>query len=414
MAGLGNIAYAFASREYRIYAAGNAVSLIGTWMQRIAVGWLAWRLTRSGAWLGIVSFAELFPTVVLSPWAGALADRHRRLRVVWTTQLVAMAQASLLAGLTALGLLGIGGLVGLTALLGAANAFNQPARLAFIPSLVDRASLASAVAINSVIANLARFVGPAIAGFVIAGGGTSVAFALNAASYLAFLVALACLRGVCEDAPRQARRPLLHAMLDGYRYAAGHAGIGELLLLMAVTSLGARGFIRMLPGFADTVFGRGPQALAWMVATVGLGAICGGIWMVRRHGVAGLTAIVFANTLLMAGALLAFTATARFWVALPCLWVAGFAFVASGIAAQTLVQSAVDAQLRGRVMALYGMIFRAGPAFGALLTGILSAQLGLRLPVAVGALLCVLYWLWARPRQTTMARDLEVRPGSAA
>ena len=410
--GFGNIARAFASRNYRVFAAGNAISLIGTWLQRVAVGWLAWQLTHSGTWLGLVAFADLFPTVVLSPWAGALADRRDRVRVIWLSQIAAMLQASLLALLTGFDIITIWSLFALAFLLGIANAINQPARLALIPSLVERVNLPSAVAINSIIFNSARFIGPALAGVVIAEGSVALAFAINAASYIAFLVALARLDRIDDDG-QPARRNFLRAVTEGYLYAARHEGIGAMLLLMAVTSLGTRGFIQLLPGFADQVFGRGPQALAWMTATVGLGAIFGGLWMVRRPAIAGLTSVVFANTLLMAAALLGFTATAKFWVALPCLAVAGFGLVVSGIGAQTLVQSAVDTAMRGRVMALYGTIFRGGPAFGTLLMGMFSEQFGLRLPVAAGALLCALYWLWARLRLPIVADRLETAPESA-
>jgi MFS family permease len=410
--GFGNIARAFASRNYRLFAAGNAISLIGTWLQRVAVGWLAWQLTHSGTWLGLVAFADLFPTVVLSPWAGALADKRDRVRVIRVSQIVAMTQATLLALLTGFGIITIWSLFALAVLLGIANAVNQPARLALIPSLVERINLPSAVAINSIIFNGARFIGPALAGIVIAEGSIALAFAINAASYIAFLLALAGLDGVREDR-HHADRKFFSAMIEGYVYAARHPGIGAMLLLMAVTSLGTRGFIELLPGFADNVFGRGPQALAWMTATVGLGAVLGGLWMVRRPAIAGLTSVVFANTLLMTAALLGFAATAQFWIALPCLAIAGFGLVVSGIGAQTLVQSAVATAMRGRVMALYGMIFRGGPALGALVMGVASEHIGLRAPVAAGAILCALYWLWARPQQPLVAGQLESAPESA-
>jgi predicted MFS family arabinose efflux permease len=410
--GFGNIARAFASRNYRLFAAGNAISLIGTWLQRVAVGWLAWQLTHSGTWLGLVAFADLFPTVVLSPWAGALADQRDRVRIIRVSQIVAMTQATLLALLTGFGIITIWSLFALAVLLGSANAVNQPARLALIPSLVERINLPSAVAINSIIFNGARFIGPALAGIVIAEGSIALAFAINAATYIAFLLALAGLDGVREDR-HHADRKFFAAMIEGYVYAARHPGIGAMLLLMAITSLGTRGFIELLPGFADNVFGRGPQALAWMTATVGLGAVLGGLWMVRRPAIAGLTSVVFANTLLMTAALLGFAATAQFWIALPCLAIAGFGLVVSGIGAQTLVQSAVATAVRGRVMALYGMIFRGGPALGALSMGVASEHIGLRAPVAAGAILCALYWLWARPQQPLVAGQLESAPESA-
>jgi MFS family permease len=405
-AGFGNVARALANRNYRLYATGNAISLVGTWLQRVAVGWLAWQLSHSGTWLGLVAFADLFPTVVLSPFSGALADRHNRLRVVLGTQIAAMLQAGILAALTALDAISVEGLFVLTLLLGAANGINQPARLALIPSLVDRTQLPSAVAINSVVFNGARFVGPAVAGIVIAEGSIALAFLLNALSYVAFLVALLRLT-IAEEEMRPAGRNLLRASLDGYRYAARHPGIGGMLLLMTATSFAVRGYVELLPGFTDTVFHRGAQGLAWLTATTGLGAVVGGIVMARRGRLAGTTALIVANTLLMAFAILGFTATENYWLALPCLFVAGFAMVVSSIGAQTLIQTAVEATMRGRIMALYGMIFRGGPALGALVMGTASDATGLRAPIAAGALLCIGFWLWAKLRESRIAAALE-------
>jgi MFS family permease len=409
--GFANAGRAFASRNYRLYATGNFISLIGTWLQRIAVGWLAWQLTRSGTWLGLVAFADLFPAVIVSPFAGAIADRSERLRVIWATQIVSVLQAVLLAVLVATDAIGIWSLFLLTLCLGVAGAFNQPARLALIPSLVDRAVLPSAVAINSISFNLARFIGPAAAGIIIAEGSIALAFAVNALTYIAFMVALLGV-SVAREAGAPTGRTLFGASLDGYRYAARHPGIGTILLLVAATSLFARGFVELLPGFADQVFGRGAQGLAWLTAMIGLGAVCGGLWMVRRPGIEGLTRVIVWVTLLMAAGLFAFTLTDDYWVALPCLFVTGFAMVVTGIAAQTLVQYAVAAEMRGRILALYGMIFRGGPAVGSLVMGLLSSPFGLRAPVAAGALLTVAVWLWARLRQGRIAASLEVEPGA--
>jgi MFS family permease len=400
-----NIA-AFASRNYRLYASGNAVSLIGTWLQRVAMGWLAWKLTHSGSWLGLVSFADLFPTVILSPWAGTLADRRDRISVVFVTQIALMTQASLLAFLTWTGAITIEGVFALAVIAGIGNAIAQPARLALIPSLVERSALASAVTINSIIFNGARFVGPAVAGIIIATGGVAPAFALNALSYVAFIAALLRL-DVKETRPKAARGNILVEAVDGYRYAAGHPGIGSILLLMAATALFTRGFVELLPGFADAVFGRGPQGLAWLTAMTGLGAVCGGLWMLRRQSVAGLTQVIVWHTLVMSAALVAFTSTQIYWLALPCLFVAGFGLIVTGVGAQTLVQSAVESGMRGRIMAIYGMIFRGGPAIGTLLMGTASSHFGLRLPVAAGAVCCGFVWLWARFGQERIARELE-------
>lgn len=398
------------NRNYRTYTAGNSISLIGTWIQRIAVGWLAWQLTHSGTWLGLCAAAELVPVIAVSPFAGALADRVNRVMVIQLTQLLAMMQASLLAWLAWRGI-GIEALFFITVALGVVNAFAQPARLALIPSLVDRENLASAVAMNSLIFNLARFVGPATAGIVIAQGSVSLAFALNALSYVAFQVALT--RVTVAPARAERERDILRQSIEGYAYAIRHPGIGPMLGLFTVTSVALRGFIELFPGFADSVFGRGPQGLAWLTATVGIGAMVGGFWMMMRSGVQGLTAIIVNHTLLMSLALLGFTATNIYWLALACVFVGGFSLVVTGISAQTLVQTSVDPAMRGRVMGLYGMLFRAGPALNALLVGWLSSYLGLRLSLAAGAAVCLLAWLWAVSSRGALERALEAEPRRA-
>jgi predicted MFS family arabinose efflux permease len=412
--GFGNVVRALSIRNYRIYTLGNTISLIGIWLQRVAVGWLAWRLTHSGTWLGLVAFADLAPVVFLSPVAGALADRRDRVWVIRMTQVVAISQALLLAVLTVTGLITIWSLFLLTLVLGAANAIAQPARLALIPSLVDRESLPSAVAINSIVFNNARFIGPAIAGIAIAQGSVSLGFVLNALAYMAFSVCLSRVTVASESSARLGGRSrILSETLEGYLYALKHPGIGPMLGMFALSSVVCRGFIEMLPGFADSVFHRGPQGLAWMVATAGLGAMLGGVWMVVRNGIEGLTDLLVTHMLLISAALLAFTATTEFWVALPCLFIAGAGLVVTGVSAQTLVQSAVDPAMRGRIMGLYGMIFRGGPALNSLLIGLLSSEFGLRLPLAGGAALAVLLWAWGRWHRGQMAMALEAEPQGA-
>ena len=309
--GFDNIARAFAQRNYRIYATGNGISLIGWWLQRVAVGWLAWTLTHSGTWLGLVSLADFVPVLFLSPLAGVLADRRDRVSIIRITQLTGCAQATLLAVLVWTDTITIGLLFSLVMLLGIASGISQPARLALIPSLVDRASLASALAINSVLFNLARFVGPAIAGILIAEVSIAAAFAANAVGYIAFQVSLYRLRSL-PAAPVAAPQGAIRASIEAYAFASRHPGIGPMLLLFLATTIGTRGFIELFPGFADSVFARGPQGLSMLTSTVGLGAIFGGIWMVLRPGIAGLASVVLGHTLMMSLAILAFTATDRF------------------------------------------------------------------------------------------------------
>jgi MFS family permease len=417
-AGFKNAVRVLGIRNYRVYAAGNAVSLIGSWMQRASVLWLAWSLAHSTLWLGVVGVADLVPTVLLSPAAGLLADRVDRLRLIRLTQVGALLQAAALAALTYSGLVTIELLFLLTLALGVANAANQPARLALIPNLVDRASLPSAVAINALVFNGARFIGPAVAGVIIDRGSIDLAFALNAATYLPFIAALARIKLIPDAAPTRrsaaARGAFIGDALAGYAYALRHPGIGRMILLFAVTSFSLRGFIEMFPGFADIVFGRGPVGYTWLTATLGLGAVVGGLWMVRRPGIHGLTALIIGHTFLVALSVLGFTATASYWVAITCVFLCGFSLVTTGISAQTLIQSAVDPAMRGRVLGLYGMLFRGGPAFNALVLGWLASWIGLRLAVASGALVCLAYWGWARLRQPVMEEALETEARRAA
>jgi predicted MFS family arabinose efflux permease len=405
----GNVAPAFAHRNYRIYVSGNAVGLIGTWLQRVSVGWLAWTLTHSGAWLGIMSMAEFFPVVFLSPLAGVLADRRNQVSVIRTTQIIGGLQASVLAILVYTGAISIESLFALTLLLGITNSFAQPSRMALISNLVDRPALPSALAINSIVFNSARFIGPAIAGLVIAHASVGAAFALNAATYVFFFATMTRLRRVAALSGGAARN-VLKASAEAYSYVSRHPGIAPMLLLFTVTTIGTRGYVELFPGFADDVFQRGAAGLSVLVSTVGLGAICGGAWMLLRPGLAGLTGVVLGNTLVISLAILAFTATDQFYLALPCVFVAGSAMVITGVGAQTLIQASVEPQMRGRVMALYGMIFRAGPALGAVLMGSLSERFGLRLPLAVGAVISVAVCILTWGRQRRMAPLLEHEP----
>ncbi len=410
MTGVAAIRRALRNRNFRIFTLGNVSSNLGTWVQRMAVGWLAWQLTKSGAWLGIIAFSDLFPTIVLAPLTGAIADRVNRLTVMTITQTLMLIQAIALAVLTLTGLITIEILLGLVVFGGAVMAFNQPVRLAIVPSLVPREDMASAIGINSLMFNAARFVGPMISGLLIEFHGTGAAFVFNATSYVGFLAALMMIR--LPGTPRgHARAPIGKIPVEimaGYRYATRHAGIGPMLVILTVVSLGGRPFVEMLPGFAGQVFGRDEAGLAMLTSAVGLGAMAGGLWLAQRGAVQGLTTVAVAAAAVMSGGLIAFTATDVFWLALPALVVAGFGMIVLGVGEQTLIQNAVDPAVRGRVMGLYGMIGRGVPALGALVMGAASSYVGFRWPVAVGAVLCLLVWVWAHRRRRAMARELEI------
>jgi MFS family permease len=393
--------------NYGIYTAGNGVSLVGMWMQRIAIGWLTWELTGSGLWLGIVAFADFFPVILIGPIAGAAADRWDRLKVVKVCQTISLLQATALFALTVTGHVTIGLLVGLTAFQGIVVAFNQPARLALVPSLVPDAALAPAVAINSVVFNIARFIGPIFAGLAIVWSGVAAAFLVNALSYVAFLVALARIRIATTVIERTTRPSLGTDLVEGIRYTATHPGIAALLVLLIAIGVGGRPMNELLPGFAAEVFQAGAGGLSILASAIGGGAILGGLWLGQRGSSAGLTWIVLAGALIGSLATIVAIATDRMWVAVPAVTVFGFCMSTSGIAIQTLIQLATDRTMRGRVMGLYGLIFRGAPAVGALGAGLASAHFGLRWPVFFGALMVIAVWLWAFLARERIAASLE-------
>jgi MFS family permease len=406
-AGFSNFGRVLRNPNFGIYTAGNSVSLIGTWMQRITTGWLAWQLTESGGWLGLVAFADLFPTVVIGPIAGAAADRWDRLAVTKISQALSCAQALALFALTASGQITIGLLLALTALQGVIAAFNQPARLALIPALLPRADLASAVAINSIIFNLARFVGPALAGILIATSGASAAFATNAFTFVIFWLALARIRLTPPEVSRLERPAFMTELADGFRYIWVHPGLRPIFLLMMASSLGARPVVELLPGFTEKVFSSGVSGLAVMTSSVGVGAIIAGIWLGTRASSKGLTRLVLTHSLLLAMSIILFVATDKLWLAIPALVAAGFSMSTSGIGVQTLIQLGVDETLRGRVLSFHGLIFRGGPALGALSMGLLSEALGLRLPLLMGAMIVIGAWIFIVRSRDLISLSLE-------
>ncbi|UUX51632.1 MFS transporter [Nisaea acidiphila] len=402
---------AFRNRDYSIYCIGSSLTVIGLWMQRIAIGWVTWQLTESPTWLGIISFAELFPVVILSPFAGALADRADRLTIARVAQCLNMAQATILTILTLTGTLNIWLLLALALWTGVVVSFWQPARMAMIPNLVRREDLASAVAINSVIFNAARFVGPALAGLVIVGYGAGYAFLANAVSYLPFIAALFMIRPRADLAPRKSRGGIFVQMVEGYSYSLKHPGIGPTLVLMMVACICLRPVFELLPGYAAEIFERGAEGLSMMATVTGIGAVVGGIYLGQRAGLEGLVQLSLVSVAAMIAALLVFSLTSNFWVGLAALSVAGGAMVTHGAGSQTLIQSAVDEHMRGRVIALYGMMFRGGPAIGSLTMGWVSDWAGLRLPLIVGCGLTVIALGWMVLRRNAIRDALEARGG---
>ncbi len=302
--------------------------------------------------------------------------------------------------------LNIWGLVALTVFQGAVVAFNQPARLALVPSLVAPDDLGPAIAVNSVIFNLARFIGPMLAGLVIVWSGVAASFAANAVSYVVFLVAL--VRVKVRDVPHEPgkRRSFTTDLKDGIRYTATHPAIGALLLLLAAIGIGGRPLNQLLPAFSAQIFHMGAGGFSILASAAGAGAILGGLWIGHRSQALDLIFVTTIASLGGAASAIGASATGTMWVAVPCVAAFGFCLSSAGIAIQTIIQLSSDRAMRGRVMGLYGLIFRGAPALGALAAGLASERFGLRWPVVFGALIVIAAAAWTHGKYPRIAAGL--------
>lgn len=400
---LSNVSRVLAYRNFKIYAAGSIVSLVGTWTQRIATGWLTWELTGSSTWLGVVAFADLFPAVVVAPFAGVAADKFDRLRVLMYSQFIGALVCGTLTALYFIDAVSIWVLLFVTLVLGTADAFLQPFRLAIVTSLVPKSEIAAAVALKSVVFNLARFIGPAVAGVVIAGAGVGWAFMLNSFSFLILFMALQQLRlTVAEQVASKKKASVFRHMLEGLVYSAREAGIGLVLALLLVSCLTARPVVELLPGWAGEIFGGDAADLAKLASSIGAGAVLGGLWLAVRSNQRGLVRVFLACCLGLAASLLVFAVSKSTLIAVPLLVLSGFFMITSAIAAQTIVQLKVREELRGRVLSIYGMIIRGGPAFGALFMGFAAEYVGLRWPLIAGTVVLLGFSVAVGLRRKTM------------
>jgi predicted MFS family arabinose efflux permease len=407
--GIGMIRQTLALRNYRLYVIGNMTSNVGLWAQRVAIGWLTWELTQSTAWLGIMSIAESGPTIVLGLIAGTVVDRVDQFRLLRMTQSLSVLYSVLLAGFTLGGLMNIWLLMTLVLLRGIVVAFNRPTRMTVVYGLVGRDLLPSALAMNAMIFNSSRFLGPAIGGAIIAWFGTGWTFVAAAGMFLVFTVALRAMvvSDINLQPPPVVKRSMVTETVEGLRYIMRHEGIRTQLAILIVTSIFAKPLTDLLPGFAATVFERGSPGLAMLLSFHGAGAMMGALWMSARGELRGLTRITLSNIALMSLALILFIATDRFWFACPMAALIGFAFIVQSVSNQTLIQSAVDSSYRGRVLSIYGMINQGVPSLGTLAIGIAAERFELRLPVLIGALVCAALFLWTWHIRGPMTAALE-------
>ena len=405
-----------ALRHYRLYVLGNVTSNLGMWTQRVAMGWLTWELTHSTTWLGINAVAEAGPSIVIGLFAGAIIDRVDQFKLLRLMQSYSLFYSAAFAVLTLTHVIDIWMLTGLVLLRGVVIAFYRPTRMTVIYGLVGREFLPSALALNSMIFNTSRFLGPAIGGTIIATAGTGWSFVF---AFCLFTFMTAALRAIqragCTLPPVQSEhRSILRETIEGFRYIVHHDGIRTQLFLLIVTSVVAKPLTDLLPGFAAEVFDRGSTGLAWLLSFHGAGAMVGATWLTTRANLKGLTRITLAATLLMGVALLLFVSTPNFYLAASFVSLVGFAFIVQSISNQTLIQSAVEPHVRGRVMSMYGIISQGVPSLGTLTMGWIAAHYGLRIPVAIGAALCLALWTWSWRLRLPLAAALEAEPPALA
>ncbi len=401
----------FAIRDYRLFVIGNLTSNVGLWTQRVALGWLTWELTHSTAWLGIIAVAEALPTLVLALIAGTVVDRVDYFRLLRFTQALSLGYAVAMAALVLAGLMDIWLLFALVLFRGAVSAFNRPSRMTAVYSLVGRDLLASAVSVNSVIFNISRFAGPAVGGALIVAVGIGWTFAACAVLFLTFNVLLSMIRARAVSAGREERRSMLSDTVEGLRYMAAHPGIRAQMIIVVLMSVLAKPLVDLLPAFAGRVFAMGPDGLALLLSANGLGAMVGSFWLASRgRGLAGMTGLSIGAVLASALFLVLFVSAPEFWIGCIAIGFIGFAFIVQNVANQTLIQSASDPAMRGRVISNYGLVHQGLPALGTLMVGAIAERFGLQLPITIAACLLALGWYWAWSRRHALTVVLEADP----
>ncbi len=363
-------------RNYRLFFAGQGISLIGSWLTRVATSWLVYRLTGSALLLGLVAFAGQVPTFVLAPFAGVLIDRWNRHRILVVTQVLAMVQSALLAGFALSGTITVAHVFALSILQGLVNAFDMPARQSFVVEMVEsRENLPNAIALNSSLVNSARLIGPSVGGVLIAAFGEGWCFAIDAVSYIAVIASLLAMRVVPR--PRQASRAhVLAELRAGAAYVARFAPIRAILLLLALVSFTGVPYIVLTPIFAAEVLGGGPHTLGLLMATSGVGALCGALWLASRKTVLGLGKTLVITSSVLGAGLIGYALSQWVWLSLVFLLAIGAGMVISMGASNTILQTVVNEDKRGRVMGFYAMAFFGMAPFGSLAAGALAERFG--------------------------------------
>lgn len=385
---------ALRGRNYRLFFGGQSISLIGTWMTRVATSWLVYRLTGSATLLGVVSFAGQIPTFFLGPLAGVWVDRWDRHRTLVVTQVLSMVQSFALAVLALSGLINTTEIIWLALAQGLINAFDMPARQAFVVQMVEsRENLANAIALNSSMVNAARLIGPSLAGIVIAGVGEGYCFLIDGISYVAVIVSLLLMR-IAAAPPRPAARQIRLELAEGWRYVTGSVPIRSILLLLALASMVGMPYTVLMPIFASDVLHGGPHTLGFLMGASGVGALAGAMTLAMRKSVLGLGRRIAVAAALFGGSLIAFALSRWYWLSMLVLPLTGFGMMQQLASSNTILQTIAQDEKRGRVMSFYSMAFMGMAPFGSLLAGALASWIGAPATLAIGGALCIAGSLW--------------------
>ena len=379
---------AFRHRNYQLFFAGQLISVCGTWMQSVAQSWLVYRLTGSAALLGLVNFANLIPVFLLSPIGGATADRHSRHRIMIVTQIVSLLLAFVLAALTLTGRIQVWHLFVLASLLGINYAFYVPAQSAFVVDMVGKEDLMNAIALNSSLVNGARIIGPAIAGLLVAAIGEGWCFFLNGVSYVAVIGGLLLMELTPHHKVSLTGSPIKH-VVEGFGFVARTGPVRELLLLLGAVSLFGAPYAVLMPIFSDQVLHHGASALGLLMGSSGVGALLAAISLAARTQLRGLGRWVASSTVGFGASLILFGLSHSFWLSAALLVPLGFAMMIEMAASNTLIQAMVPDHLRGRVMAVYSMMFMGMAPIGALIAGSVAQRLGAPHTVMIGGAVCI-------------------------
>lgn len=401
-------------RNYRLFFSGQSISLIGTWMQRIAMPWLVYHMTGSALLLGVVGFAGQIPTFLFSPVAGVLTDRWSRYRVLLVTQIVSLVQAGVLAWLCLADVIQIWQIVVLSVILGCVNAFDVPARHSFVIDMVERKEdLGNAIALNSLMFNGARLIGPSIAGVMLASTGEGICFLLNAISYVFVIISLLMMKLHLKESSGKESR-IINELREGLRYTFGFAPIKHLIILLSISSLMGMSYSVLMPVFAKEILHGGSHTYGFLMGAAGFGALLGALFLASRESVLKLGRIVPASAILFGAGLIGLSFSRIFPLSLALMIFIGLGMMMQTAASNTILQTITDDDKRGRVMSFYTMAIMGTAPFGSLMAGALAKVIGTPITIFAGGISCIigaLFFLRKLPELRTIVRPIYIKMG---